>query len=233
MERNIKKYLTFDLESVSGEKSHDELFKNNPTLCELWDKKVEQKYKAEKDVLSDNEIYIKYAGLYPEFGKIICISLGYIDKDNNLKVKAYSGDDELLLLTQVFRVLHGFYDKDDELWLAGFNCNNFDIPYVIRRALIKNVNLSIPVLLKVTDKKPWELRITDIMTIWQFGNRDMITMKLMSEVLGVKHYKDVVDSSKLSEMYWAGLITLDKVEEYCNGDVKNTIELLQILLLKI
>lgn len=66
--------IYFDIETVSGCASYDQL---SPALQLLWDKKSAPWC---TDDVGAKDLYIQKAGIYAEFGKIICVSCGYFDE---------------------------------------------------------------------------------------------------------------------------------------------------------
>ena len=105
----LENLIVLDIETVSGTK---ELGDNSKRLVELWSKRCEylRKKHVDNQELTDQEIYETKAGLQAEFGKIICITIGYIrynDEDKPIiKTKSYQGDDEKKLLTDFFKFVN-------------------------------------------------------------------------------------------------------------------------------
>ena len=79
--------LFLDIETVPQFRSYDEL---PDDLKQFWDHKAQYIVREETDTSS--KLYER-AGIYAEFGKIICISVAFL-RDNQLRVKSYYGDDE-------------------------------------------------------------------------------------------------------------------------------------------
>ena len=101
---DLKDILFFDIETVPQEKSFDDV---NDSLKELWDKK--SKYFRKEDE-SPADVYQR-AGIYAEFGKIVCISVGLIrmvDGNKTIKLKSYADIDEKALLTSFGDMLQGY-----------------------------------------------------------------------------------------------------------------------------
>ena len=90
---NLEKILFLDIETVSQVKSFDEL----PSELKLfWEKKSDL---IEKENETPFETYGR-AGIYSEFGKIICISVGFIKQEGGIKnLRIKSPDVEVLLKT--------------------------------------------------------------------------------------------------------------------------------------
>ena len=69
---NLDKILFLDIETVSQYSSFDEL---DDELRQFWTDK--SKFYREKEGISIEESYER-AGIYAEFGKIVCISVGFL-----------------------------------------------------------------------------------------------------------------------------------------------------------
>ena len=77
---NYSKILFFDIETVPLKYNFKDLDERGQ---ELWDRKT--RFVQERENLNAEEVYDK-AGIYAEFGKVVCISMGFIlQKDGKLK----------------------------------------------------------------------------------------------------------------------------------------------------
>src|SRR5687767_4733522 len=88
--------LFIDVETVPLVQSYDKL---GDTYQQLWSKKSETLKRKEEDTAAT---LFKRAGIYAEFGKIICISAGVIyreHKENFFRVKSFYGEDEHKILS--------------------------------------------------------------------------------------------------------------------------------------
>ena len=94
------------------------------------------------------------AGIYAEFGIIICIAVGFLtDRDPaGIRLKSFYGDDERKILEEFSAVLLKF-SKGREAILCAHNGKEFDYPYIARRMIINS--LRIPEILDNAGKKPW------------------------------------------------------------------------------
>ena len=54
------------------------------------------------------------AGIYAEFGKIICISLGFINGEE-FRIKSFYGDDEKVLLNEFITLVNSSYGSPNKL----------------------------------------------------------------------------------------------------------------------
>ena len=172
--------LFLDIETVPQYAS----FEDCPVETQkLWSRKAENLKKEESDDASS--IY-KRAGIYAEFGRIICISTGFLHQTNEkriLKIKSFSGDDEQQLLSDFASLLNKSFAGPDSR-LCAHNGKEFDFPYIARRMVINNIPL--PFILDVAGKKPWEVGFLDTMEMWKFGDFKSYTpLNLLTHVLGI------------------------------------------------
>jgi len=203
--------MFLDIETVPVLKSFDNL---NPQLQVLWDKKSANFRKEDQTAI---DVYQR-AGIYSEFGKIICISVGVI-KDKNpygFRLKSFFGDDEKIILTEFSSMISKFSKKREAL-LCAHNGKEFDYPYIARRMIINE--LLIPDLLNNAGKKPWEVKLLDTMELWKFGDyKNYTSLDLLSSVLGFPSPKDDIDGSMVADIYWIEH-DLKRIVTYCEKDV--------------
>ncbi len=215
----LKDILFLDIETVPAYASYHELPEK---LQKLWDKKAGQ-IKREAD--DTPETLYNRAGIYAEFGKIVCISVGFVTYDhgkNQLRVTSYFGDDEKALLTAFFELLNGYYHKPESL-LCGHNAKEFDFPYIARRGLING--LSLPKILHIAGKKPWEVKHIDTMELWKFGDyKSYTSLDLLTTIFNIPTPKDDIDGSMVGSVYWNDNDLL-RIVEYCQKDVVALVQL--------
>lgn len=221
----LSKILFFDIETCSYYRTYDHLKEDNPRLASLWDKRCEilrknVQYPMNAE-MSVNDLYIEKAGLHPEFGRIICVSVGYI-KDGEFKINSYEGDNEVEILDGVKKL----FNKIDSLgwYLGGHTIKRFDIPYLGKRFAINRINP--PENLHIYNKKPWETKIYDLPEIWSFGawQEGFTGLDLMSCVLDVKSPKGEMHGSKVQDTYYNYPGGIEKIKEYCEEDVRATMD---------
>ena len=189
---------------------------------ELWE--VKTKYQR-KEEFTPEEFYDR-AGIWAEFGKIICISVGYFvlkgDK-RSFRVTSYHGK-EKDLLNEFKSLLESHFNRPQHL-LCAHNGKEFDFPFIARRMIINGIDL--PYKLNLFGKKPWEIPHLDTMELWKFGDYKTFTsLKLMSYVLGVPSPKDDLDGSMVRNVYYEEK-DIDKILRYCE---KDTVTIAQIFL---
>ena len=215
---NLEHILFLDIETVPAVAKFNELHKK---FRELWEKKAEQLRRFEPEATAD-ELYER-AGIYAEFGKVICISCGFI-KGNQLRVKSFFGDDEKQLLKDFATLLNSHFNTEDHL-LCAHNGKEFDFPYLSRRMLIQGMKL--PEILNLAGKKPWEVRHLDTMELWKFGDyKHYTSLELLTAVFNIPTPKDDIDGSMVGNIYWVEK-DLERIVTYCQKDV---VALAQLLL---
>lgn len=217
MLKNIKNtnILFIDIETVPICKNINEL---SEKMKYLWDKKSKY-FRTENQ---DAEDVYERAGIYAEFGKIICISAGYLTKDSIFRIKSFYNDDEKILLTEFRLMLQKAYKGTDK-YLCAHNGKEFDYPYIARRMLINGIE--IPDILNLAGKKPWEVKHLDTMELWKFGDyKNYTSLELLTEVFNIPTPKDDIDGSMVAKVYWEEN-DLDRIVSYCEKDVLAVVQL--------
>ena len=221
MLKNIdySKILFFDIETVPNVYNYNELDKKGQ---DLWDKKT--KFLQKRDEMSADEIY-NQAGIYAEFGKVICISLGLVvqkNGENQIRLKSIAGKDEKKLLKEFINILDTYYNTNEYIFCA-HNGKEFDIPFLSRRILINE--LTLPNILNIAGKKPWEIRHLDTMELWKFGDyKHYTSLELLSYVFKIPTPKNDIDGSQVAFVYYEE-DNLERIIKYCEKDVIATVQL--------
>jgi len=212
--------LFLDIETVPQEENWNQLSKETQ---ELYDKKTQYQRKDEFTV----EEFYKRAGIWAEFGKIICISVGYfvdVKKSKQLRLTSFFGDDEHKLLTDFKDLLDKHFVKESKV-LCAHNGKEFDFPFIARRMIVHQIEL--PKKLNLFGKKPWEVPHLDTLELWKFGDyKHYTSLKLLTSILGIPSPKDDIDGSEVADVYYKEK-NIQRVVSYCE---KDTIAVAQILL---
>jgi len=208
----VEDIMFLDIETVPQAPSFEKL---NPVLQVLWEKKSSFFRSLEQ---SAEEVYER-TGIYSEFGKIICISVGFINEKNpfSLRIKSFYGDNEKTLLSEFSDVLVKFSKSGKEALLCAHNGREFDFPYIARRMIINR--LVIPDILDNAGKKPWEIKLLDTMDLWKFGDyKNYTSLDLMTSILDIPSPKDDIDGSMVAGLYY-GEKDIARIVRYCEKDV--------------
>jgi len=215
----LENILFLDIETVPLFSDFSQL---SDTEKQLWEQKTNYQ---RKDEFTPEEFYDR-AGIWAEFGKIICISVGYfVFKGDlrNFRVKTFQGE-EPLILKEFKTLLETHYNKPQHL-LCAHNGKEFDFPYIARRMIINSID--IPFKLNLFGKKPWEIPHLDTLELWKFGDYKTFTsLKLMTHVLGIPSPKDDIDGSEVCEVFYKNH-DIDRIIRYCE---KDTVAVAQIIL---
>ena len=211
---HLENILFLDIETVPEVEDYQEL---NDAKKELWEHKSQ--YQRKDDVTAE-EFYGR-AGIWAEFGKIICISVGYFNIKGDLRefrVTSFSGEESKLL--RDFKTLLNTHFKNPKNLLCAHNGKEFDFPYIARRMIIHGINL--PYKLDLFGKKPWEVPHLDTMELWKFGDyKHYTSLKLMANILGIPSPKEDIDGSMVRDVYYVEE-DLDRIVTYCELDVVTT-----------
>ncbi|MDR1056426.1 MAG: 3'-5' exonuclease, partial [Prevotellaceae bacterium] len=209
---NAEDILFLDIETVPQYPTFDDL---PDVYKELWDKKSAY---VRKEGETAADVYPR-AGIWAEFGRIICISAGFIFDRNGVKtfrVKSFYQDNEVELLDGFKSMLTSFFQKRYRGRLCGHNAKEFDLPYIARRMLINGIKL--PPALNIAGLKPWEVPFLDTMELWKFGDyRHYTSLALLTTVMGLPSPKDDIDGSQITHVYYVENDLL-RIVRYCEKD---------------
>lgn len=201
--------LFLDIETVSQRNNYDDLPKD---FKKLWDHKAQ--FMIKNDVDTPSSVYER-AGIYAEFGKIVCISVGFFN-NKLLRIKSFAGDDEHEILEGFANLLNKSFYKSESL-LCAHNGKEFDFPYIARRMLINGIKL--PSILNISGCKPWEVRHLDTMELWKFGDyKNYTSLELLTTIFGIESPKDDISGNHVGEVYWQEH-DLERIVKYCQKDV--------------
>jgi len=203
--------LFLDIETVPMASSFELL---DPGFQDHWDKKSRQFRKEDE---TPGDVYQR-AGIYAEFGKIVCISAGVICSRDPFafRLKSFYGDDEKLLLSGFTEMITKF-SRNREALLCAHNGKEFDYPYIARRMVING--MKIPEILDNAGKKPWEVHLLDTLDLWKFGDyKSYTSLSLLTSVLGIPTPKDDIDGSMVAGIYY-GEHDTGRIAKYCEKDV--------------
>jgi len=211
---DIENVLFLDIETVPAYPEYSQL---SERMQKLWNKKSERLSSNNSivgEVLSPEQLYSR-AGIYSEFGRIICISVGAFLK-GELRIKSFSGHDEKVLLTEFAELLNKRYNRPEHL-LCAHNGKEFDFPYMARRMLV--LGIPVPQILDLSGKKPWEVNHLDTMELWKFGDyKNYTSLDLLAAIFNIPTPKDDIDGSQVADVYYKEN-DLPRIVHYCTKDV--------------
>jgi uncharacterized protein YprB with RNaseH-like and TPR domain len=207
---SLANILFLDIETVPLQERFDQLEEIDQHL--YADK---TKYQRKED-FTPAEFYDR-AGIWAEFGKIVCISVGYfVNRDGQqFRTRSFVGE-EKELLEEFAALLNGHFSGRNHLMCA-HNGKEFDFPYIARRMVI--LGIEIPSKLNLFGKKPWEVPHLDTLELWKFGDyKHYTSLKLLTRILGIPSPKDDIDGSQVRDVYYHDH-DLQRIATYCEKDV--------------
>lgn len=208
----IEQLLILDIETVPQYENYEAM---SDRWKKLWDHKASF---LAKNGETPSEIYQR-AGIYAEFGKVVCISAGIVHPkggDFGFRIKSYYGHDEKELLANFGDMLQTNFAGLGK-YLCGHNAKEFDFPYLCRRMLTNG--LKIPQILDLTGKKPWDVSHLDSMDLWKFGDyKNFTSLDLLSAVFDVPTPKENMDGSQVYPVYYKDK-DLERIKTYCEKDI--------------
>lgn len=214
MNADLANILFLDIETVATVDRYAHL---SERLKTQWARKASF-FKREENQ-SDEDLFNQRAGIYAEFGKVVTIAVGKFYEPEpgklGLKTRCLFGDDEKKLLND-FKTLT---EKSDPttLKLCAHNGKEFDFPYLSRRMLVNGISL--PDVLNLSGRKPWETPHLDTMEMWKFGDyKHYTSLDLLATIFNIPTSKTDMDGSKVNHVYYSEK-DLNKIANYCISDV--------------
>jgi uncharacterized protein YprB with RNaseH-like and TPR domain len=215
---NLEKILFLDIETVPEVYRFSDL---DAETAALFDTKTKF---HQKDGQTAADVYER-AGIYAEFGKIICISCGIVhDKPHGkeIRLKSIANDDERQLLLDFAKLLNQHYNMPHHI-LCGHNAKEFDFPFIARRMLLHGIDL--PSALDIAGKKPWEIAHLDTMELWKFGDyKHYSSLSLLCHIFKIPTPKDDITGADVARVYYEDK-DLNRIVKYCQKDVVALIQL--------
>ncbi len=219
MEDYFSHILFLDIETVPAQPNYNAL---SDRMKHLWDKKAESLKRAETD--TPETLYEK-AGIFAEFGKIICISTGVVS-GGKATIKSFYGHNEVELLKEFADELRDLPSRGVRL-LCAHNGKEFDFPWICRRMMINGIR--IPDMMNIQGKKPWEIAHIDTMELWKFGDfKNFTSLDLLTELFDIPTPKDDINGADVARVYYEE-DDLTRIMQYCQKDVIALIQLLRRL----
>jgi predicted PolB exonuclease-like 3'-5' exonuclease len=224
----LTKLLFLDIETVGIQPEWDSLESNRPELAFQFKNYFDwfQKRFPEDANKPISEMFVNKSALVPEFNRIVCVSVAFINKKGEVKIESHNDVDEKKLLLDVQKILHkvgelGFY-------LCGHNVKGFDIPVLAKRMIINGILP--PKILPGHDTKPWEIKALDTKEVWQYGGYGSIaSLELMCVCLGVPSPKTMeVTGNKVHDAFWTKK-DYEGIKNYCEADVLSLINVIKKL----
>ena len=221
----LDRILFLDIETVPQYRNYGEMPER---MRYFWARKARRILQKDIEDLTQEELqssYFERAGIYAEYAKVVCISVGFFQviEGNQVRFrsKSFSGHDEKTVLEDFSGLLDKHFNSVSRDALCGHNIKEFDVPFVCRRLMLHG--LAFPDLLQIQGKKPWELNhLLDTMQMWKFGDyKNYTSLDLLAYLFEVPSPKDDIDGSLVGRVYWEEN-DLDRIVKYCEKDVLTT-----------
>lgn len=214
MNSGLRDILFLDIETVASTDNFNSL---DERLKVQWSRKAS--FLKREEGITDEQLFHQRAGIYAEFGKIICIAVGKLFEtesgETSLKTKAFYGHDEKTVLTE----FTGMLDKMDpaNVKFCAHNGKEFDFPYLSRRMLVNGIPLPQP--LNLAGRKPWEVPHLDTMELWKFGDyKHYTSLDLLAAIFNIPTSKNGIDGSQVNSVYYKEK-NIERIKDYCVSDV--------------
>lgn len=214
MAPELRDIIFLDIETVACTDNFQAL---DERLKVQWSRKAG--FLKRDEGISDEELFHQRAGIYAEFGKIVCIAVGKLyDTESGelgLKTKAFFGHDEKKLLLEFNTMLER--REGAAVRFCAHNGKEFDFPYMSRRMLVHGIAL--PPALNLSGRKPWENPHLDTMEMWKFGDyKHYTSLDLLTAIFQIPSSKSDIDGSQVNAVYHREK-NLEKIKNYCVSDV--------------
>ncbi len=207
----LEHILFLDIETVP---EHEHFGLLDEETQHLYGLKTQYQRKEEH---SPEEFYDR-AGIWAEFGRIVCLSAGYFTFRGDIRhfrVTSFCGD-EVKILKDFSNLLNNHFGQAQHI-MCGHNAKEFDFPFIARRMVING--LPIPSKLNLFGKKPWEVPHLDTMELWKFGDyKSFTSLKLLTKILGIPSPKGDIDGSMVGHVFHVEK-DIDRIVTYCEKDV--------------
>lgn len=220
----LKNILFLDIETSTGVKKLD----INSSTFDAWAYKSRRKGETGEELVM---MYENEAALYADFGRVVCISIGFFD-GKDFRLKTFNDFKEHDLINNFYKTLNDFdKSKSFELdYLCGHNIKQFDIPYIAKRGMINNL---LPhSLLDTSGEKPWTMDwLLDTKELWQMGSFDRTSLICLTNALNISSPKQDLQGKDVPKYFWENPKEhIGRISEYCERDVVAVFEVVKYLM---
>ena len=207
----------FDIETAGQYKDYGTFLDTDERGAKLFAGKFEKMNWNEK-YADINEAYLENAGIISTYGRIVCISFGFIDNGGVSKISSYYGDNEEDIVNSFNNLLKKIETKNFNL--SGFRINHFDIPWVLHK--LHKYGIEPANMIYLYDKKPWDVRVVDMSDDWKGRFAWAFSFDELAYELGINSPKDIINGSDVHKYYWSGRV--EDIKTYCEKDIEACIE---------
>lgn len=200
-------HLALDIETVPDK----DLSKYSKAIQE----KIREKIDRQKERNPDFDFQY-FASTHGDFGKIICISMGYIQGEK-IRLKSLYGEDEYAILegfNQVAATVNGIF--------IHYNGINFDIPFILQRMAhhgIRSSNARLANLRRYSSDPHFDV----MMVYYNWDYYRVLPLGVLAELHQMPSPKEDLSGEKVYTAYlnqeW------ERIVRYCEFDVATTLNL--------
>lgn len=228
--QELERLLFIDIETVPVAENFEDL---TPVGQKYWRKRHDALYRLDDDPPAAEDSFFERAGVFSEYAAVVCISCGYLKFDESgapkPAFKTMFDTDEAALLREFADMIQssvsGAGGRKPFDRFCGHNIKEFDLPFLTRRCIIRNV-LPLPDAMQLYGKKPWEITHVDTLEMWKFGDfKAFISLELLADSLGLDTSKQQLNGAEVGRTYWKDK-DYDAIKTYCEADVRCTMEVL-------
>ena len=207
----------FDIETCGEYADYNTFLREDERGAKLFESKF-KKMGWESKYENVETAYLESAGIISTYGKICCISFGYVNDSGDKQIRSFYGEDEREIVNNFNELLKKIETK--KFKLSGFRINYFDIPFVLHK--LHKYGIKPADIIYLYDKKPWDVRIVDIADDWKQKFAWAFSFDEVAYELGINSPKENMNGSEVHEYYHKG--KLEDIKRYCEMDVDVSIE---------
>lgn len=205
---SMKNHLGLDIETIPSR----ELSDYSSAIQEKIFEKIERR--QSHDPKFD---YNYFASLHGDFGKIICLSIGYITEEETIRLKSFWGDDEHQILIQ----FNDTIEKHQGIFVH-YNGLNFDVPFILQRMThhgMAPAGNSFGNIRKFTADPHFDV----MMMYYNWDLQKALPLGVLAELYGILSPKENMSGDRVYQAYQAG--EWQKIVRYCEFDTATTLNL--------
>lgn len=213
----MKNLFMFDIETCGEHKTFDDFKAFDERGAKLFEAKYKRMGWDQK--FSIDESYIEQSGIMSTYGRICCISFGYLDNNDQKQIRSLYGEDEKDIVEGFNSLLMKIEKKDFKL--SGFRINYFDITWILHK--LHKYGIEPAKIISPYEKKPWDMRIIDISDDWKGKFAYSYSLDEVAYELGIESPKENICGSDIHSYYHSG--RLEEIRNYCEKDIETCIEI--------
>lgn len=188
---------------------------NSEKAKDLWSSFCKSNFAFQlKEGATLESLWKEKASFYPEFSKIVSMSLGYLEEDGDgikLKVKSFTSKKE----AEVIDFFDSVASRTGKFFYsASYSMSRFDQPYLLKKHIFHSK--LIPLIIDSRNKKPWEILGVDISSL--LGNSQYnSSLDLISTVLNLG-YTQPIKGEQVADTFYVDN-NLDLIAQKSNADL--------------